>query len=85
LPSKIRADNKGSIAISENPKFHSRVKHIDIWYHYIRQSVEKGKIKVEYIPSEENPADLLTKSLGPLVHRRQVELIGLGAIDADCV
>lgn len=30
LPSTLKADNKGAIAISENPKFHSRVKHIDI-------------------------------------------------------
>jgi hypothetical protein len=60
LLSKVCADNKGSIAISENPKFHSRVKHIDIRFHYLRRdSVEKGNLKVEFIGSEGNPADLL--------------------------
>jgi hypothetical protein len=77
LPSKLRADNKGSITISENPRFHSRVKHINIHFHYLQDSVEKGDIKVEYITSEDNPADLLTKSLSPAIHGRMVKLIGL--------
>jgi hypothetical protein len=85
LPSKLLADNKGAIAISENPRFHSRVKHIDIRFHYLRDVVEKGAVKVEFVASEDNPADLLTKSLGPLLHRRQVKLIGLGEVEADRV
>jgi len=39
-------------------------KHFEIDYHFTRQKVENNIIKVEFIPSEEQPADLLTKSLG---------------------
>lgn len=35
LPSLLCTDNKGAIALSENPKFHSRVKHIDIRFHFL--------------------------------------------------
>jgi hypothetical protein len=83
LPSRLLADNKGVIVISKNPKFHSRVKHIDIRFHYIRDEVEKGTVKVEFVASEDNPADLLTKPLGPLLHCRQVGLIGLGEIEVN--
>jgi hypothetical protein len=85
LPSQLRANNRGSIVISENPKFHSRVKHIDIRYHYLRDSVESGDIKVEYVSTEDNPADLLTKLLGPLMHRKKVQLIGLSEVKSDRV
>lgn len=79
LPSHLKSDNKSAIAISENPKFHSRVKHIDIRFHYLRDAVRSGELKVEYIPSEDNPADILTKSLGTTLHRRQVGLLQLEA------
>lgn len=77
LPSIIKCDNQGAIAISENPKFHSRVKHIDIRFHYLRDAVERGEVQIEYISSEDNPADILTKSLGATIHRRQIGLLRL--------
>jgi hypothetical protein len=70
LPSDLYADNKSAIAILENPRFHQRIKHIDIWYHFLRDLVEQGEIKIHYIPSEENLADILTKPLGTTLHRK---------------
>jgi hypothetical protein len=77
LPSQLFADNMGAIAISENPKFHQRVKHIDIRFHFLRDLVEAGEVKINYVPSEENLADILTKPLGTTLHRRIVELMGM--------
>ena len=43
-------------------KGHSRTKHIDIRYHFIRQHVQDGTIQLEYIPTDQMLADILTKS-----------------------
>ena len=57
-------DNQSSIKLSYNPVFHEKSKHFEIDFHYTRQKVENNTIKVEFIPSQEQPADILTKSLG---------------------
>jgi hypothetical protein len=44
-------------------QYHSRTKHIDIRYHFIRQNIEDGYISLEYCPTEEMVADILTKAL----------------------
>jgi hypothetical protein len=41
--------------------FHARTKHIEIKYHYVRDEIEKGKLKVCKISTQNNPADMLTK------------------------
>jgi hypothetical protein len=61
---QIYSDNQGCIALAENPKDHARSKHIDVQYHYTRQLVEYGKIKLDYCPTEDMLADVLTKPLG---------------------
>ena len=61
----IHCDNQGAIALAENPSHHSRSKHIDIQYHFIREATQNNKIKLEYLPTEQMPADGLTKPLVP--------------------
>ncbi|MEQ5167072.1 Ty1/Copia family ribonuclease HI, partial [Citrobacter youngae] len=63
----IMCDNTSTIAITQNPMLHSRTKHIDIKYHFIRDHVEKKDIKLEYVNTEDQLADILTK---PLVEAR---------------
>jgi hypothetical protein len=36
---KLKVDNQSAIALSKNPIFHDRSKHIDMWYHYLRECV----------------------------------------------
>lgn len=61
---KLWVDNKSAIALSKNPVFHDRSKHIDTRYHFVRQCVEEEKIEIEFISSEHQLADILTKPLG---------------------
>jgi hypothetical protein len=44
----LYGDNKGAIALANNPAYHARTKHIDIQYHLIRECVENGVIKLSY-------------------------------------
>jgi hypothetical protein len=49
----IHCDNESCIKLSENPVFHDRSKHIEIRYHFIRHCVQKGSIKLQYVPISE--------------------------------
>lgn len=59
----LYCDNQGTVACTHDPQSHSRMKHIDIRAHFIRDSVNRRLIDVHHIPGTENPADLLTKPL----------------------
>ena len=56
-------DNRGAIDLSKNPKDHGRTKHIDVSYHFARERVATKEIKINYVPSSENLADVMTKPL----------------------
>lgn len=63
-PIIIYEDNNGCIQIANNPTDHKRTKHIDIKYHFTREQVQKGIITLRHISTEEQIADIFTKSLG---------------------
>nr|GFD24103.1 Gag-Pol polyprotein [Tanacetum cinerariifolium] len=56
-------DSKAAIAISCNPVQHSRTKHIDVHYHFIKEKVEKGIIELFFVGTKYQLADLFTKAL----------------------
>ena len=56
-------DNSSAINISKNPVQHSKTKHIEIRYHFIRDLVERKIVCLEYIPIERQNADIFTKPL----------------------
>jgi hypothetical protein len=60
---QIMEDNQGCIFLSENPVFHQRTKHIDVKYHFVRERVESGEVKLVYVTTTDQLADLLTKPL----------------------
>lgn len=62
-PIRIMSDNQGAILLTKNSVFHKRTKHIDVRFHAIRDYQEQGLIKVYYTPTDQQPADMLTKSL----------------------
>ncbi|GJX91790.1 retrovirus-related pol polyprotein from transposon TNT 1-94 [Tanacetum coccineum] len=59
----IYCDSKLAIAISCNPVQHSRTKHIALRYHFIKEHIEKGTIKLYFVKTEYQLADLFTKAL----------------------
>src|SRR5438046_10585547 len=73
----ILSDNQSALEIAENPANYRRAKRIDIRYHAIRHYLRNDLITVDYIPSNAQAADILTKALGRLKQHECVELLGL--------
>ena len=63
--------------MSENPVFHDKSKHINIKYHYIRDMVQRGAVKLRYVVTEEQIADLLTNPLARLKFEYFMEKLGV--------
>jgi hypothetical protein len=61
--SRLQVDNQSAISVAKNPQHHRRMRHLDLAFYWLRDAVEVGKISVDYIPTAEMPADLLTKAL----------------------
>ena len=59
----ILCDNQSCIKMTENLIFHDKSKHIEIKYNFIQDIVQKGAVKLKYVPTEEQVADVLTKPL----------------------
>jgi hypothetical protein len=62
-PIPIYCDNTSAINISKNPVMHSKTKHIPIKYHFLRERVAEKNIRVEYVGTKEQVADIFTKPL----------------------
>ena len=73
----IYCDNQGAIKLSHNPIFHARTKHIEIHYHFIRERVLGGEIRLHYIHTNLQPADALTKPLGRVKFQQHRSALGL--------
>ena len=70
LPIVIRVDNIGAIFMSENVAVSQRTKHIDVRYRFVQQFVIDGFIKVIFVKTIDNDADIFTKNLGGELHTR---------------
>ena len=56
-------DSTSAIEVSRNPKFHGRMKHIDIRHHFLRDAVEAGTLILQYCQTDNQLADIMTKAL----------------------
>ena len=68
--------------MSKNPVFHDKSKHIEIKYHYIRDMVQRGAVKLLYVATEEQIADVLMKPLARLKFEYFRERLGVLQIEA---
>jgi hypothetical protein len=60
---ELMVDNKSAINLAKNPIAHGRSKHIETKFHFLRDQVSKGRIKLTYCKTENQVADVLTKPL----------------------
>jgi hypothetical protein len=76
-PTPLLIDNQSTIAIAKNPKFHNCTKHINIYYHFLQQVINNNTVELEYVPTGNQVADVLTKGLPPALHNRFWDAMGI--------
>ena len=62
-PTIIYCDNSATKTLSEDPLLHSRVKHVNIKYHFLHERVQSNELQLIYVNTRENVADMFTKAL----------------------
>ena len=77
-PIVLHLDNQSAIMLANSEgQFHTRSKHIDIRYHFIKFHVQEGSIILSYCPTEDMIADILTKSVPLIKHKYFTHDLGL--------
>ena len=72
LPIKVNMDNMGEIFMSNNDGL-KKSRHIDIRYHFIREFVEEGLVKIVFVKRGDNKADVFTKNLKDILKDKKCE------------
>jgi hypothetical protein len=75
-PTTLFCDNQAALRLAEDDNYHARTKHIDIRYHFVRQTITNKQITMVYCPSEDMTADILTKPLPK--YKAAIHVQGLG-------
>jgi hypothetical protein len=57
----MKMDNQSAISVSKNPEHHGHMKHLDLCFYWLRNTVESGLISPSYVPTSEMVADIFTK------------------------
>ena len=78
--SPIYCDNTSAINLSKNPTHHARTKHIDIKHHFLRDNISKEIISLEFINTENQIADILTKPLNQSTFTKLRRELGICSI-----
>lgn len=75
------SDSQSALNLSKNEVVNNRTKHIDIRHHFVREAVEKGLIRFNYLPTDLNIADILTKPLSKDKHDKFVNGLNLRCVN----
>lgn len=76
-PLLLYEGNQSTIAMSKNPQFHGKTKHIDIKFHYVREKCNENVIQLVYCPTNDMIADIFTKGLNKDKFQRMREMMGM--------
>ena len=76
-PMLLYCDNKSAISIAHNPVHHDRTKHVEVDRHFIKEKLDGNIIKLEYVPTSHQLADILTKGLSEQTHNFLEGKLGL--------
>ena len=76
----LNGDNQGALDLSVSTKHHPRMKHIDIKYHFLRDEVQKETLKVKYVSTDDQIADIFTKPLQRMKFNKFKSMLNVGTI-----
>jgi hypothetical protein len=77
---KVSCDSQSTIFLENNPAYHSKTKHIDVQYHFVRDMVERKKVILEKVDTLENIADSFTKSVSVVKFSWCIEAMGIASL-----
>ncbi len=80
-PGILYGDNQGAVALTTNTRSHQKVKHIRIREHFIRELVNGGELRVDFIRGNVNPADMFTKPLPRDTHHGYLDMLSIVPVD----
>ena len=80
----IKCDNQQTIDLltNEESRFKTKLRHVDIPHHWLRQEVQAKRVNLEWCPIAKMPADGLTKQLSRQRHERFVQMLGLANLQS---
>jgi protein associated with RNAse G/E len=73
----IKCDNQSSIKLAKNQVYHSRTKHVDTQFHFVRENMQSNDIALMYCNTSENVVDIFTKPLGKIKFELFREMLGV--------
>ena len=76
-PLEILCDNTGAIALTKEPRYHPKTKHINRKFHIIRDYIADGDLKISKVHTDLNVADPLTKPLPRVKHDQHLSAMGV--------
>ncbi|CAI7885205.1 unnamed protein product [Closterium sp. NIES-53] len=76
-PPVLYVDNKAMLALCQEHRLEHRTKHIALGYFLARELQQRGQLRLAYVASQANTADVFTKSLQPCDHQRFCTVLGL--------
>ena len=76
-PFPILSDNQAACSLSNSSAISARSKHIDVCHHFIRDHIQAGSFSTTWIPTDDMPADIFTKSLSSVVFQCHRDVLGL--------
>ncbi|MCO5556827.1 hypothetical protein L7F22_010380 [Adiantum nelumboides] len=74
----LHCDSQSAIQLARNPVFHAKMKHVDVKYHFIKDVLDDKRLHLVKVHTDDNPTDLLTKTLSPERFAHCRELMGIG-------
>ncbi|MCO5571964.1 hypothetical protein L7F22_025715 [Adiantum nelumboides] len=74
----LHCDSQSAIQLARNQVYHSKTKHVDVKYHFIRQMIEDKQVQLVKVHTTDDPADLCTKGLAgeSFAHCRKLLSVG---------
>eukprot|EP00253_Pinus_taeda_P026892 PITA_26892 len=78
---RIDCDNQSAIFLAENPAYHSKTKHIDVQYHFVRDMIEEKKVLMVKVDTLKNTTDALNKSMSSEKFSCCRETMGIAELD----
>jgi hypothetical protein len=79
----VHCDNQSTLKLARNPVFHAHTKHIEVHHYFVRKRLLEGEIRLHYISTDLQPADILTKALARTKfeqHRASLGLVSLSSL-----